>query len=539
MLIAVKVGAIALAALLANYLLNQLSTLRDFPGKTWLLVRLIAYLVAIAVAHEMVGMEGVSDRIQDICRYVGVAAGVAVLYEGFALWQHSRRLPVEADDGLASAELLRRLHSDVRLRVKDRLEYAVGEKAIDVSWESQNSAVERADAQQAEATLTWNRLLKFFSGGKSEVDIGENILKAFNHENIARKLLILGEPGSGKTTTLLKLAEALTAQFETTHQVPYIFELSAWRKDEDILDWLKGQLKFDHGIDPKVSHQWIKHNQLLPLLDGLDELGLEQQKKCVEKINDFATFTGQQVVVCCRSAEYAEGQVKLDKLNGALCLQPLTPRQIERYLLSLKRVDIWNELNSQPELALLLKRAEHAQENGEAETPFLQIPLFLQMLLVAYRGERPITNKADLFEAYVARQLRLKTRQQHRLWAKSQKEEPEWAYREVEKEPEAEQTKRYLTWLAKQLNDNDIPNNFLIEQIQPSWLGTKPLIILYRSLTMLTTISIVFLMLFCFFLINLYLIIGFSEAMVFSTTFSLISGLVASFIADKRNRPPA
>ena len=49
MLIAVKVVAIAPAALLANYLLNQLSTLRDFPGKAWLLVRLIGYLVAITV----------------------------------------------------------------------------------------------------------------------------------------------------------------------------------------------------------------------------------------------------------------------------------------------------------------------------------------------------------------------------------------------------------------------------------------------------------------------------------------------------------
>ncbi|MGI8934972.1 MAG: NACHT domain-containing protein, partial [Phormidesmis sp.] len=344
MLIAVKVGAIALAALLANYLLNQLSTLRDFPGKTWLLVRLIAYLVAIAVAHEILGAEGVSDRIQDICRYVGVAAGVAVLYEGFALWQHSRRLPAEVEDGLASAELLRRLHSDVGLRVKERLNYAVGANAfINVAWEQQQSAVDRAN-WPVEALPKRNWWLRFFSDGQDKVDMGENILEAFNHDRVARKLLILGEPGSGKTTTLLKLAEALTAQFETTHQVPYIFELSAWRKDEDILDWLKGQLKFDHGIDPKVSHQWIKHNQLLPLLDGLDELGLEQQKKCVEKINDFATFTGQQVVVCCRSVEYVEGQVKLAKLNGALCLQPLTLQQIERYLQNLKRADIWNAL---------------------------------------------------------------------------------------------------------------------------------------------------------------------------------------------------
>ncbi len=472
MLIAVKVVAIALAALLANYLLNQLSALRDFPGKTWLLVRLIGYLVVIAVAHEILGTQGVGDQLKEICRYVGLAAGVAIVYEGFGLWQQTRRLPAEEEDGLAAADLLKRLHDDVRLRVKDRLEYAVGEKAIDVTWESQNRAVGRDEARQVEeATLSWNRLLKFFSGGRGEVDVGENILQAFNHENISRKLLILGEPGSGKTTTLLKLAEALLAQFETTNQVPYIFELSAWRDDEQpILDWLTGQLQFDYGISLEVSRRWIKNNQLVPLLDGLDELEMKRQKKCVAKINDFATLTGQQVVVCCRSAEYAAGRMKLDKLNGALCLQPLTPKQIERYLRSLKRADIWNALNDQPELAALLHRAAYTQNDEKAETPFLQIPLFLQMLVVTYRDEQPISGKPNLFEAYIAHQLKLETRQRHRLCAKSKKEGSEWAYQKFEQEPSIELTKRYLAWLARQLNKNNIPNNFIIEQMQPSWL---------------------------------------------------------------------
>ncbi|MGB3765294.1 MAG: hypothetical protein WA947_01950 [Phormidesmis sp.] len=52
MLIAVKIVAIAIAAVLGNYLLNQLSTLRDFPGKTWLLVRLLGYLTVIAIAPQ-------------------------------------------------------------------------------------------------------------------------------------------------------------------------------------------------------------------------------------------------------------------------------------------------------------------------------------------------------------------------------------------------------------------------------------------------------------------------------------------------------
>jgi predicted NACHT family NTPase len=108
---------------------------------------------------------------------------------------------------------------------------------------------------------------------------------------------------------------------------------------------MSDQLRFDYGIDPQVSRQWIKQKRLLPLLDGLDELGMERQKKCVDRINAFVkVLPGQEVVVCCRSEEYDEGQVKLNTLNGALCLQPLTQQQIKDYLLRSKRKEVWNAL---------------------------------------------------------------------------------------------------------------------------------------------------------------------------------------------------
>ncbi len=175
-----------------------------------------------------------------------------------------------------------------------------------------------------------------------------------------------------------------------TAPVPYIFELSAWRDDkQEIVDWLVDQLKFDCGIDPKVGYQWIKHNRLVPLLDGLDELGLERQKKCVPKINEFAKLPSQQLVVCCRSEEYAEGEAVLDELRGALCLQPLTKSQIKQYLIQSDRKQVWRAMQQEPELTKLLEVSEVTTADGKKETPFLQIPLFLQMLAVAYKTKSP------------------------------------------------------------------------------------------------------------------------------------------------------
>ncbi|MEN8445030.1 MAG: hypothetical protein ABG776_08475, partial [Cyanobacteria bacterium J06555_13] len=167
-------------------------------------------------------------------------------------------------------------------------------------------------------------MLKLLGKGQSESLDVSNILEAFNHEHVSRKLLILGEPGAGKTTALLTLAKALLDQTAGTGQFPYIFELSAWDGAQDILTWLTAQLKFDYGIDERVSREWISNRQLVPLLDGLDELNMEVLPQCVAKINDFVALPDQSVVVCCRSEEYAQGAAKLKALRGALRLQPLS-----------------------------------------------------------------------------------------------------------------------------------------------------------------------------------------------------------------------
>ncbi|NEQ17218.1 MAG: NACHT domain-containing protein, partial [Moorea sp. SIO3E2] len=267
-----------------------------------------------------------------------------------------------------------------------------------------------------------------------------SVMEIFERPDVNGRLLILGEPGSGKTTTLLRLAEDLVKQAEQNHAapVPIIFELSAWKNDQQPLDqWLVAQLKHNYSIDEKISQQWLKNHQLLPLLDGLDELGIPRQRLCVTKINQFFKQNIQRRgVVCCRLEEYQQGKVKLRKLNGAYCLQSPKDVQIQEYLQRLGKTKLWQVLSSDAQMRELADK-----------------PLFLNVMVTAYQGQ-PITNKAQLWSAYVEERLKLPLDQQ-----KYPKGVP---YGD-------EDTRHWLTYLARQLVA-DSTTEFLIENMQSYWL---------------------------------------------------------------------
>lgn len=95
-----------------------------------------------------------------------------------------------------------------------------------------------------------------------------------------RTLLILGEPGAGKTITLLKLAQELIARTEKdlSQPIPVVLNLSSWRnKQQTIADWLIEELNSTYQISKALGKVWIEDQQLLLLLDGLDEVKIERR----------------------------------------------------------------------------------------------------------------------------------------------------------------------------------------------------------------------------------------------------------------------
>jgi hypothetical protein len=82
------------------------------------------------------------------------------------------------------------------------------------------------------------------------------IAQVFELPEVERKLLILGEPGSGKTTTLLELAHFLLEQAwaDPDAPIPVLVNLSSWKDPQQpIFDWWVGELKSKYGLRPELG----------------------------------------------------------------------------------------------------------------------------------------------------------------------------------------------------------------------------------------------------------------------------------------------
>jgi NACHT domain len=296
------------------------------------------------------------------------------------------------------------------------------------------------------------------------LDSNKMLIETFGRDDIQGKLLILGAPGMGKSIALLSLVEQLVERAISHPKtvIPAIFQLSTWRNDnQSIESWLIEQLYDLHGGNrkSKLYEQWLERQVLLPLLDGLDELGLERQKKCMKKLNEFAEHY-PYLVVCCRAREFKVADIKMSNLRGAVCFQTsLSNSQIQHYLNSINRPELWIEIQNNPSLQALL----------EDDSGLLRVPLFVKLMVDIYDPQQPISSKADFLDKYIDRQLSFEKRKIDR---RKELYEYKWAYKTIKLEPDPKQTRSHLHWLAQNLQSNNMVE-FQIDRMQPSLIQAR------------------------------------------------------------------
>jgi hypothetical protein len=154
--------------------------------------------------------------------------------------------------------------------------------------------------------------------------------------DVAGLLLILGEPGSGKTTTLLDLAATLLdrARQDITERVPVVLNLSSWKRKQPLAEWMSNELSEKYRVPRKIGLFRLQRGYLIPLLDGLDEVETLMRPDYVAAINAYIEASNPSgLVVWCRLNEYRWLPKRL-KLNGAICLEPLSKVEVNEYLAS-------------------------------------------------------------------------------------------------------------------------------------------------------------------------------------------------------------
>ena len=178
----------------------------------------------------------------------------------------------------------------------------------------------------------WRLIIQESEHKSTPLPTGTRITEVYN--NAGGELLILGEPGAGKTTLLLELARDLLkrAEKDPTYPIPVVFNLSSWtRKRQPLAIWLIEELETKYKVPRMIGSDWINANQILPLLDGLDEVDATSRTACTQAINEYhQTHSLVLLVVCCRTNDY-KLQTHLLTLSRAVTIQPLTTEQVNQY----------------------------------------------------------------------------------------------------------------------------------------------------------------------------------------------------------------
>jgi NACHT domain len=347
-------------------------------------------------------------------------------------------------------------------KVKNAWVKGVLEKSLHARVSIELGLQERPDLVQQ----PFSDVAEFASAPGQALAEGTPATTVFDRLGSGRTLLIVGEPGSGKTIALLKLAADAIARTEPDlrQQIPVVFNLSSWaRKPQSIEQWLIQELLEKYQVSKALGKTWVESEALMLLLDGLDEVKAEQRNACVQALNQFMQTHGTtEIVICCRIGDYQMLQDRL-MLRSAICLQPLTAAQIDRYF-----EQAGDRLSA---LKALLPQDSELHELAKS-------PLMLSVMSLAYQDFTPeqltVGGKIEdyrkrLFATYIDRmfQRRGKTQQYSR-----------------------EDSQRWLIWLAQRMKAAS-QTEFLIEGLQPSLLISKKQLILYYMKPSLTNTIII------------------------------------------------
>jgi DNA polymerase III delta prime subunit len=315
---------------------------------------------------------------------------------------------------------------------------------------------------------------------------GTRLTSIFNDLGRAKSLLILGQPGSGKTMALLELTQSLIKESKQTSNsaVPIFLNLSSWTDTSQSLDlWLLHQLDIQYKIRNKsFVKALIQKRETIFVLDGLDEVRQEFQASCIHAINRFISdHTQVSIVVGSRLQDYEQHSLRLE-FRSAVCIQALRFKEVNQYLRikieSLESVKEKSKDNSDLKEKITQLTAVKGLLYKDVDLQqIIDTPLILSIIFTVAGSQTPFKSilrygsieerRQKIFDAYITKVLTRRKSDKRLLENQEYKEED---------------VKRWLCWLASYMNQKNSASQteFRIEELWPHCLETNVQRLNYR-----------------------------------------------------------
>jgi hypothetical protein len=153
------------------------------------------------------------------------------------------------------------------------------------------------------------------------------------------RLVVLGEPGAGKTVLAIELLIRLLEHRRNEKSQPVPVLISAASYDTKVAwdEWLARHLALEFNIGVEIAARLIGEGRILPMVDGLDEMDpvgeSTRARALITGLNSF--MRGREraaAVVTCRLAEYQAIVRAVDRATH-IEMVPLTGYEAAEYLL--------------------------------------------------------------------------------------------------------------------------------------------------------------------------------------------------------------
>lgn len=206
------------------------------------------------------------------------------------------------------------------------------------------------------------------------------------------RLVIVGEPGSGKTIACLRIIRQIMAVSAENTSAPVLLNLSTWKKGVALEAWIIDELDKRYDVPVTVGRELLRVNGLMLFLDGFDESAYYTSGDLGETINRFIKDNPQTpVTVSSRCHEYEISGTQLNlfwgyeicRLNREEVLLYSQNTHKDIYGCLAAEADFATQLHSPLTLSLAIKTFEGTLESDRLYDTDRLSRLFLDNMLTA------------------------------------------------------------------------------------------------------------------------------------------------------------